>query len=121
MAVQTKAERAAYQQEWRQNNPERVLWLAAKHRSKRSGRVFTITADDIEIPLVCPVLGIKLTQGGMRDSSPSLDRIDSNKGYEADNIWVISWRANGIKGNGTIHEHIAIAAAMIQKEKEILL
>jgi hypothetical protein len=33
-----------------------------------------------------------------------VDRIDPNRGYIADNIWVISWKANRMKSNATLEE-----------------
>jgi hypothetical protein len=74
----------------------------AKQRCKKTGREFTITVSDIDIPKFCPILGIELKHnkgrsGAYRDS-PSLDRIDNDSGYTPDNIRVISQMANAMKG-----------------------
>ena len=45
----------------------------------------------------------------MKDNSPSLDRIDSSKGYTPDNVWVISRRANIIKHDATLEELLLIS------------
>jgi hypothetical protein len=37
-------------------------------------------------------------------TSPSIDRVDSSKGYTKDNIQVISHRANNLKNNATLEE-----------------
>lgn len=42
----------------------------------------------------------------------SLDRIDPRKGYVKGNVWIISYRANLIKNDGTAEEHEMIAKAM---------
>jgi len=79
----------------------------AQKRAKRKGLVFDISLSDIDIPAVCPVLGISLavTNGGTpSDTSPSLDRLDSRKGYVKGNVQVISWRANRIKCDATVDE-----------------
>ena len=58
-------------------------------------------------PKVCPILGIPLQYGvpGQRnDTSASVDRILPDKGYTAENVEIISWRANRIKNNGTCQE-----------------
>jgi len=77
----------------------------AKQRAKSSGIEFSISVDDIQIPDVCPILGIYLNmnsgKSGAFKNSPSLDRIDNNRGYTKDNIQVISQCANAMKGAAT--------------------
>jgi hypothetical protein len=78
----------------------------ARRNAKRRGEECSLELKDIVIPEYCPVLGIKLEPGSHshQDFSPSVDRIDSTKGYAKDNIWIISARANRIKNNATIEE-----------------
>ena len=60
------------------------LWIgAAKQRAKEKGTEFSITESDLTIPEFCPILGIPLIRVGTiaTDNSPSIDRIDSTKGY----------------------------------------
>lgn len=80
--------------------------------------VFDITVDDIEIPDVCPVLGIPLfvSSGTLSRNSPTLDRINSSKGYTRDNIKVISHRANTIKSNASAEEIFAVYKYMKDAE-----
>lgn len=87
-------------------SPARIMWWAARQRAKEKGIDCTITVDDIIIPTVCPVLGIPIFQSEKRlgPNSPSLDRIDSNKGYTPDNVRVISWRANALKKDASLDE-----------------
>ena len=91
------------------------LWYFAKLRAKRKGIVFNIKIEDIVIPEVCPILGIPLIKDGIKqnDNSPSIDRIDNLKGYTKDNIRIVSWRANNIKGIGSIDDHIKLVDYMI--------
>jgi len=94
------------------------LLYAARGRAKKAGFPCTITVDDIVIPEVCPVLGIPLfpSVGNGRKhpalipNSPSVDRLDNDKGYTPDNIRVISMRANDIKSNATLDELEAVVA-----------
>ena len=66
---------------------------------------FTITKEDIVIPDKCPLLGIDIIPKAKdRTHSPSLDRIDSQKGYIKGNVQIISNRANRIKSDATIEE-----------------
>ena len=84
------------------------MWLGASKRCKKSGLEFNIEPQDIpNIPDICPILNIKIEKNknaGPLDSSPSLDRIDSTKGYIKGNIRVISNRANRIKSDSTFEE-----------------
>lgn len=73
------------------------LWCSARARANTKGREFNIEVSDVVIPKVCPVLGIPM-------KSPSIDRIDSAKGYVKGNIRVISNRANTLKNNATVEE-----------------
>lgn len=93
-------------EQWKTENPEQYLWAKAKNRAKTSGLEFNIEVSDIVIPEFCPVLGLKLEKGEGRqqDNSPTLDRIDSSKGYVKGNIEVISWRANSLKKDATPEE-----------------
>jgi hypothetical protein len=85
---------------------ERRLLNYARRNAKRRGEECSLELKDIVIPEYCPVLGIKLQPGSHshQDCSPSVDRIDSTKGYTKDNVWIISARANRIKNNATIEE-----------------
>jgi hypothetical protein len=79
------------------------MWKSAQERAIKKGLEFSILVEDIKIPEFCPLLNKKLIIGD-RNYTPSLDRIDSTKGYTKDNIWVISHRANQIKNDATIEE-----------------
>lgn len=83
------------------------LFNAAKARANKKGREFSIELSDIQIPKVCPVLHIPMT-------SPSLDRIDSSRGYVKGNVRVISKRANQLKNNATVEEMKLILADLLR-------
>jgi hypothetical protein len=82
------------------------LFFAAKARAKKKEREFNLELSDITIPERCPVLGALLQYNS--DYAPSIDRIDSSKGYIKGNIRVISKRANVLKNNATIEELKAV-------------
>ena len=81
--------------------------MRAKMRNKFE---VTITTEDIykiwPYDNRCPILGTYLISGveGGRKTSPSLDRIDNDKGYEPGNIQVISSLANSMKQNASNEE-----------------
>lgn len=90
----------------------RYMVSRAKWRAKSAGVPFNITPDDVSIPAICPVLGLPIRpakgHGGHDHHSPSLDRIDPNKGYVKGNVRVISQRANLLKSDATVEELEAI-------------
>lgn len=98
------------------------MLYSARYRAKEKGLVFDIDTDFIlsmvgksaQFASHCPLLGVPLSWSVYRGngrkalpSSPSLDRIDSTKGYTKDNVWVISYRANAIKNNAS-HEELTL-------------
>jgi hypothetical protein len=93
---------------YRARHREKCLHMWARARAKKNGIRFTIIESDIIIPQRCPVLGIRLRsrtgRTGACNTSPTLDRIDTRKGYVRGNICVISWRANCIKRDATLEE-----------------
>jgi hypothetical protein len=116
---------------WNQNNFLKHMLIGAKSRAKRKGLEFSLVLSDLIMPELCPILGIKLVthhetdagngQGHNRfDESPSLDRIDNDKGYVPGNVRIISWRANHLKSDGTADEHEKIAFYIRQSTKAIL-
>jgi hypothetical protein len=85
----------------------RAMLARCKTRAKRKNMDFDLMPEDIMIPIVCPVLGIPLeyVQGkGGSWNSPSLDRIDNDKGYIKGNVQIISKRANSIKSDASFDE-----------------
>jgi hypothetical protein len=105
---------------FRRINPRIALFRSCKGSAKRRGLDFSITIDDIQIPLTCPVLGIPLIHGSgrMKENSASIDRLDSTKGYVPGNVWIISWRANRIKSDSNINELRSLVSAIEKKMLE---
>lgn len=104
----------AYNQEMREyrtKSPEakiKSLLCIAKGRARKRGLEFDVSIDDLDIPTHCPLLGIEINyrakgRGGS-NNSPSIDRIDTSKGYTKGNVWIISWRANRLKSDATLDE-----------------
>ena len=97
---------------YKSSSIEQKLFHAAKRRAKQKNLEFAISIEDIKVPSHCPMLGIPLyptTGKCAHANSPSIDRLDSRKGYTPENIIVISHRANTIKGNATLEELRLIA------------
>lgn len=94
---------------WRKINQLSLMYSRARSRAKKKGIDFTITKEDVVIPYYCPLLGVPLVNkyedpAVSRDHVPSIDRLDSTKGYTPDNIWVISFQANRMKNTASREE-----------------
>lgn len=119
------AKEKARNQAWAAKNPERKkqnfrnwwlqnraydLWRRAKGRSEKYGIKFEITAAQLEELIKntarCPYTGVTLSLepvSGFKRSpwAPSMDRIDSAKGYTLDNIEITSLWWNLAKNEWT--------------------
>lgn len=103
-----------------EGNPKPYFYDKARTNARRKGFTFTITLSDIpDIPTHCPVFGyaMKMDIGSRSPRAPSLDRMDTTKGYEPGNIEFISWRANYLKRNGTLDEFEKLVAHMRKTSK----
>lgn len=98
-----KASRQEAMRKRKHTQPERWLLNTAKARAKKKGQECSITLADIHIPQFCPIAGIPIfsSDGKVGPNSPSIDRIDSTKGYVPGNVAVISHRANQLKSDMT--------------------
>lgn len=102
--------------------PSKYYWLnhmLTKKKIPKSERKFIL--ETLNLPDVCPILGIPLNYDGhgegpgqsRKDNSPSIDQILPGKGYVLGNMQVISWRANRIKNDATPEELRSIADYML--------
>lgn len=106
--------RTEYNKRWREENRSHQrlynLWNNCRYRAQKGGFECTIKISDIVIPNKCPILGIEIVQGfeSGRDNSPSVDRIELDKGYTPENIQVISNLANRMKNNATLEQIVLL-------------
>jgi hypothetical protein len=106
----------------RVNKDLKGTWLRktfgrAKARAKKRGLPYEDKCPDLELPDVCPVLGIALIypnalKNRRSPNSPSLDRLDNPLGYVAVNLRVISFRANALKNDAAVNELEAVIQYM---------
>ena len=109
-------------------NPADYFYSAATPRSRGVlWPIFTpaligraLELPDIQIPEICPVLGIRLERGnrGGCAASASLDRIVPELGYTKGNVHVISLRANRLKSDATPAELRLVADFFEQLDSE---
>lgn len=93
---------------------KRIKWRGKKGNATSRGIEFTIPFSEIDWPTHCPILNIELDYLAERrqENSVSFDRRDPTKGYVSGNVFIISWRANRIKNDGTAEEHELISKYM---------
>lgn len=108
--LENKVDLNAYCKDYResqlQEEPEKVIYGRIKRRARLLGIPFNLDISDVEIPEICPVLGIKIVCSGghPRPDSPSVDRKTPTLGYVKGNVRVISNRANTLKSDATVSE-----------------
>jgi hypothetical protein len=93
------------------NNPISRMIMNAKSRSRQYKIPFTITLKDVPIPEKCPILEVLLVLGSAEnyEFAPSIDRIDSTRGYIPGNVKVVSLLANRMKSNATKEQCLLFA------------
>jgi hypothetical protein len=134
--------RTEYNRKWREKNIERLriqkaaydkahsferkdekVLAGIRERARKKGLDFNLTLEDVSEYSVCPVFGFELVRGDGKPqfNSPSVDRIDSSKGYTKDNVQILSQLANAMKQNATPEQLIAFAEWVLktyQKESK---
>ena len=50
--------------------------------------------------------------------APSIDRIDSSKGYTMDNVQIVVWAYNAAKGTGTDEDVVRFARALVAAQRD---
>jgi hypothetical protein len=91
--------------------------MSAKKRARKDNLSFDITT-----PLMheiwqkqegkCAKTGVEMGRIGDKWTSPSIDRIDSSRGYEKDNVQWVCWRYNDAKSNMNDDEFVAMCLAV---------
>ena len=117
-------EALARRRELHKLDPRPKMYSRARERCKITKVVFTLKSyKDIPKPSkYCPLLNIPMFvgRGIATDNSPTLDRIDNNKGYIKGNIQIISRKANQSKSNLSFNEYKTMYFNMKkQKSKKV--
>lgn len=115
--VRTQLKLKQWESKWGQKTntdlyrEQRYKFSRKKANATRVGYTWTVEFGEINWPTHCPILGIELDYfaESRQENSPSFDRLDNTKGYEPQNVLIVSWRANRIKNDGTALEHRKIA------------
>jgi hypothetical protein len=110
------------QRKYKERNRIKKLTISAINRSRKSGMECDKEYLDSLIalkPEQCPCCNNaldysvdSLKRHHPKWRSPSLDRIDTRKGYIQGNVDIICWRCNALKRDGTLEELRAILTYM---------
>lgn len=106
------------------STPEGRMFLTTLLNAKRRGIEHSITIKDIPQPLpkLCPYTGLVIDYRPPNErrprpaNCPSLDRIDSSKGYIPENLQVISHIANTLKKSRSVAELVNFALIILRGE-----
>jgi hypothetical protein len=116
---ETKEERSKAHKKWRLNNRGSALLTIARFRAKQKGLEFTITQEDIDPKIrggFCALTGIRFNlKNGKTWDSPSIDRIDSAKGYTKDNVRVVLYCVNVMANVWGSDKIVEIAEAIVNR------
>lgn len=87
------------------NRLVRAKYSQLKKSARRRGIAFSLTRNDVyglvhNIPAQCPCCKESLSRPGYPNSRnyPTVDRFDSKRGYEPDNVLLLCNRCNSAKG-----------------------
>lgn len=101
----------------KRRDPRYRILLSSKNNANAHGIEHTLTLNDIHLPLLCKYLRIPLNyqhrNGGRAFDAPSIDRIDSSKGYVPGNIQIISDLANRMKQDATMEQLLDFAESVL--------
>jgi len=107
-----------------------VMVKGSRARAKEKGLAHNIDTAYLRsiAPSHCPYLGVELRwkvqdglgiKGKAFPNSPSLDRIDSSRGYVRGNVVIVSHRANSIKNDATEQELIQMGQRIAQLKMQL--
>jgi hypothetical protein len=112
---------AKYRQKYikeKESNPSRRLLLSTRQSATLKKLDHNISEEDLPCPEYCPYLNIKIDYSagnGKTLLKPSVDRIDSTKGYIKGNVEVISSLANTMKNRATPEQLLSFAKEIFKR------
>lgn len=116
-----KPKSSAEFRKWRLNNRGKALCASARYRASTKGLPFQLNAAEIQYRIdrgFCEATAIPFDLGPERTwNSPSLDRIDSTKGYTTDNVRVVLWAMNAMANTWGEDTILNVADAIRQRRR----
>ena len=105
----------------------RKLTNEANYRSRKRGLEYDLDVEWVfqQAKNGCPKTGLTFNLNGSGDStkkknllSPSIDRIDTAKGYTKDNCRVVSWWYNMVRNNYSDEETLELCRTFVKHQSE---
>lgn len=96
----------------------------AKRHADKKGIEFTLTTEFLKELWAkqdgkCALSGVTLGAIGDGYLSPSIDRIDNEKGYTEDNVWWLAWRVNEAKRDMLLDDFILMCKSISEGAETI--
>lgn len=94
-------------------------YLTKQAHAKKRNMEFSIDFFNLDFPVNCPLLGIKLdyfAKGPVKNNI-SFDRVDNSKGYIEGNVIIMSLRANKLKNDSNSAELALLSRNLAKIEK----
>lgn len=113
-----KEKHAERKRKSREENPALRLINSTKKTAKTKNLEHNITVEDLILPKFCPLLEIEIDYSAGNGKSmfnPSVDRIDSTKGYIKGNVEVMSMLANAMKNKATVEQLKTFAKNILER------
>jgi len=103
----------------KRRRPWRAVWISKRSNARKRGILFTLTPEWVErkYKAGCAVTGIafRMGEGILGPFSPSIDRINPDKGYTPRNCRMVLYGVNALKGTGTDEDMKTIAQAITKE------
>lgn len=110
---------------WENRSPAHLMLCHSRTSASQAGLEHTIRLHDIISPPTCKYLGIEIDYTPPPErtvkkpwNGPSIDRIDSTKGYTPPNVQVISQLANRMKSNATLDQLVDFAIGVLAEHRD---
>lgn len=109
-----------YQAEQRRRDPARAFYDGLKSNAKSKGADFQLSLGqvaDLLKPMRCSASGLELEWSPTSELSPwhpSMDRLDSSKGYAPGNVRVVCVMFNGMRNRWRDKDCLKLARALVK-------
>lgn len=92
----------------------------ARRLSKREGLPFDLTTEWLRARIqagTCELTGLPLDASGPGPYSPAIDRVDLARGYTLDNVRVVVFAVNALRGSWGDKDALAVAQALVDAQQ----